>query len=382
MVVEEAFNSNVILKYYQERVDASELKADIQQSVIIVELQKIYDHLVGQSVASKSKTNHISRLVGLFKKRAVKLPVIQPQGLYVWGGVGRGKTYLVDFFYKQLPIKKKLRLHFHRFMQLIHEELNQLLSTSDPLKIVAKKISKRAALLVLDEMHVNDITDAMLLGRLFKYLFEQNVTLVTTSNSPPHSLYKDGLQRSQFLPAIHLLEQHTKVVEIGEGVDYRSQTIAETGVYQIGQGDLVDKRLGCHFFALSGVGLHHERVDILINKRHIPIKKWASGVVWFSFDVLCNTARSADDYAEIANMFHTVFISNISVMDHSMDDVARRFINLIDSFYDSRVNVLVSAEAAPEQLYVGKRLTFEFQRTVSRLIEMQSKEYISLKHLR
>jgi cell division protein ZapE len=295
--------------------------------------------------------------------------------------VGRGKTYLVDFFYKELPIKRKLRLHFHRFMQIVHEELNQLASTVDPLEMVAKNISKKADLLVLDEMHVNDITDAMLLGQLFKYLFEQKVVLVTTSNIPPHDLYKNGLQRAHFLPAIHLLEQHTKVVEMGGEIDYRTQTIVEVDAYQIGSGDLIEKRLERHFSALSGVELHNDRVDILINKRRIPIRKWAGGVVWFSFDVLCNTARSVDDYLEIATIFHTVLISDIPLMTSSMDDVARRFVNLIDSFYDLHVNLLVSAETAPEQLYVGNRLKFEFQRTASRLIEMQSKEYISLKHL-
>ncbi len=380
MVVKKEPNSGFLLKNYQKSIDAGEITVDVHQAAVMTELQKIYDTLVDQSATPKSKHKHFPNFAYLFKRRRVD-PLVTQQGLYLWGGVGRGKTYLVDFFYKQLPIKKKLRLHFHRFMQIIHEELNQLASTVDPLEIVAKNISKKAHLLVLDEMHVNDITDAMLLGQLFKYLFKQNVILVTTSNIPPHDLYKNGLQRSHFLPAIHLLEKYTKIVEMGGEVDYRTQTLVEVDAYQIGSGALLEKRLKGHFCALSGVELHNDRVDILINKRRIPIRKWAGGVVWFSFDVLCNTARAVEDYLEIANIFHTVLISDIPIMTSSMDDVARRFVNLIDIFYDLHVNLLVSAETVPEQLYMGKRLKFEFQRTASRLIEMQSKEYISLKHL-
>ncbi|MCK5812897.1 MAG: AFG1 family ATPase [Cocleimonas sp.] len=372
---------DVLLKSYQESIDVGELFADVYQRVVLVELQTIYDNLVGKIVSDKPKFNRFFDLAHLFHRKKNKSLINEKKGLYLWGGVGRGKTHLVDYFYKQLPIEKKLRLHFHRFMQLVHEELNQLPSTPDPLEVVAKKISKKTHLLVLDEMHVNDITDAMLLGRLFKYLFDQDVVLVTTSNMAPSDLYKDGFQRQQFLPAIQLLEQYTKVIEMGGDIDYRSQTIAQIGVYQIGNGALVDKRLEQYFHALSGVELHGDRVDILINQRHIPTKIWADGVVWFSFDELCNTARSVEDYMQIARIFHTVLISDIPVMDSNMDDVARRFNYLIDSFYDLHVNLLVSAEVAPEYLYTGKRLIFEFQRTASRLIEMQSKDYILLKHL-
>ncbi len=368
---------NFLLECYQSSIECGELHADPHQKKIMLQLQRIYNNVL--SPAPAGTVSHFSKLFSRTNTR--QQPSLLQKGLYLWGGVGRGKTHLVDYFYKLLPDKQKLRLHFHRFMQLVHEELQTLDGVSDPLQKVSKNIADKARILCLDEMHVNDITDAMLLGKLFQHLFEQGVVLVTTSNYPPDQLYRNGLQRERFLPAISLLEQHTTVMEMGGQLDYRSKTLEENGLYHLSSGEFSEQRLEKYFHKLSGVELHQDRTEILINKRHIPVKMWADGVVWFDFDKICISPRSASDYAEIAAFFHTVIISDIPVMDSSMDDAARRFINMIDIFYDSHVNLVVSAAAEPQAIYLSDKLAFEFQRTSSRLKEMQSEEYITAEHM-
>lgn len=372
---------NLLLECYESSIDYGELSPDPYQKLIILELQEIYNYLLVPDTAENGR-KRFGKLFAISSasKRKQQNPPVQ-KGLYLWGGVGRGKTHLVDYFYKLVPTEQKLRLHFHRFMQLAHDELKQLDGVSDPLLEVAKNIAGKARLLCLDEMHVNDIGDAMLLGRLFKHLFDQGIVLVTTSNISPDGLYKNGLQREQFLPAIKLLEEYTNVVQMGGDLDYRSRTLEENGVYHLSSGHLSEQRLQNYFHKISGMELHQDRTDILINKRRIPVKMWADGVVWFSFDELCNTPRSAMDYVQIATFFHTVLISDIPIMDSDMEDSARRFVNMIDGFYDLHVNLVVSAEAEPESLYVADKLGFEFLRTASRLREMQTEEYIAAKHL-
>lgn len=360
---------NILIEIYQNAIQHGKLSADPYQEVVLQELQLVYNHLISDSSSLQQ-----SSFASLFIRP--KITKRKHAGLYLWGGVGRGKTYLVDCFYNQLPIKKKLRLHFHRFMQLVHEELKLLDGIEDPLKQVANNLTNRAKLLCLDEMHVIDITDAMLLGRLFKHLFEKGLVLVTTSNFHPDDLYKNGLQRERFLPAIDLIKQHTKVTEMGGQVDYRRRAFEEIGVYYLSSNNDSDTLLEEHFHRLSGVEIHKDRTDIIINQRKIPVKMWNSEVVWFTFDDLCNTPRSTEDYTQIATFFQTVIISNIPVMDSSMDDAARRFINMIDTFYDMQVNIVVSADAEPEELYTSKKLKFEFQRTASRINEMQSQGYV------
>ncbi len=363
-------SNNALITAYQSSIDNGEISADPHQIKIIKELQSVYTFLINNDASQKefSLSNFFTR------SKPEKLPT----GLYIWGGVGRGKTYLVDYFYNLLPIKKKLRLHFHRFMQLVHSELATLEGVSDPLKVVAKSFSKKAKLLCLDELHVIDITDAMLLAGLFQNLFEMNVVLVTTSNFRPDDLYKNGLQRDRFLPAIELLNTHTHVTEMEGEFDYRSKTLEDIGVYYLSSSYNTEQQLEQHFRQLSGVNLQRDRTDIIINDRKIPVKMWNTEVVWFSFDDLCNTPRSTEDYTQIATFFRTVIISNIPMMDSSMDDAARRFINMIDSFYDMHVNIVVSADAEPERLYRSTRLAFEFKRTVSRINEMQSQKYIKM----
>ena len=391
-----------LLDTYDSKVEQGELTSDPHQRKILLELQSIYNEVVsryGENTDTKQKTKQGSKLNTVsyldqlfswsFNKKLTTLPV-PIKGLYIWGGVGRGKTYLVNYFYKELPIENKLRLHFHRFMQLVHDELEQLDGISDPLKTVANNLASKAHLLCLDEIHVNDITDAMLLGRLFEYLFEAGTVLITTSNIHPDDLYKQGLQRERFLPAINLLKHYTKVIEIEGDFDYRLRILEQNGVYRITDKPLSSasspqlssqKWLQVYFDKLSGVDLHKDRTSIIINKRCIPVMKWADDVVWFSFDEICNTPRSATDYTQIATFFSTVLISDIPIMDAYQDDVARRFVIMVDEFYDLHVNLIVSAAGNPEDLYSGKKLAFEFKRTASRLREMQSSKYISIRNL-
>ena len=368
---------NVLMESYHASLLKGDLSSDPDQEKIITELQFVFNTITA-SQTSITK-NYLNKLFS-WLTRAQHTPYKPIKGLYIWGGVGRGKTYLVNDFYKHIPGIKKLRLHFYRFMQLVHEDLNKLEGVADPLKTVATNLSEKTRLLCLDEIHITDITDAMLLGKLFEYLFDEGITLVATSNYPPEELYKNGLQRDRFLPAIHLLNQHTKVVRLGGNIDYRLKTLQEEGVFIIND-PLSEQQLETCFNKLSGVTLHRERTDIIINKRRIPVKKWADGIVWFSFDELCNTPRSAVDYHQIGRFFNTVMISDIPVMDSSMNDIARRFVIMIDEFYDLHVNLVISATTEPELLYTSHKLAFDFQRTASRLREMQSKQYIATRHL-
>lgn len=369
-------SSNILINHYHNKIETGLLSPDHHQLKILEELQEIYNHVIKPQTKEEQKTSFL----WLFSRKTDRLtPVTEQKGLYLWGGVGRGKTHLVDMFYEKLPIKNKLRLHFHRFMQLVHEELGILGSVEDPLKQVAGNISKETRLLCLDELHVIDITDAMLLARLLKYLFEAGIILVTTSNFHPDELYKDGLQRAKFLPAIALLKEHTKVIEMTGDTDYRTQALKKVGKYYYLNSEKSDQQLETHFKQISDVSTINERKQIFINNRHIPVIQWTRDVVWFTFEELCNTPRSSEDYRQIATFFHTVLISDIPVLTKDLDDAARRFINMIDTFYDMHINIVVSAATTPEELYEGNKLEFEFQRASSRIKEMQTFDYIKAK---
>ena len=357
---------------YLESIESGELGHDPAQQLVMQELQIIYDKVVHQETKLAPKKSFLS----FFTDRTKKQNPYPVKGLYLHGGVGRGKTHLVDFFFERLPIEKKMRLHFHRFMQIVHEELAKLDSVSDPLKQVAKIFTNKAQVLCFDEFHVIDITDAMILGRLLEHLFADGLVLVTTSNFHPDDLYKNGLQRDRFIPAINLLKEHTKLVEMGGNYDYRSEAFKELGIYYFVSDENSNERLDHHFKQLSGVELYEDREEVIINKRLIPAKKFTSDVIWFEFDDLCNTPRSTEDFIQIASFFKTVLISNIPLMDSSLDDAARRFINMIDTFYDMHINIVVSAAAQPEKIYSGKKLKFEFDRAISRINEMQTTKYI------
>lgn len=311
----------------------------------------------------------------LSKRRALE-PV---QGLYLWGGVGRGKTYLMDLFYDCLPADQRRRLHFHRFMKAAHSRLRGLRDQEDPLRVLAREWAGQARVLCFDEFFVSDIADAMILSGLLHGLIEEGVTLVATSNVPPAELYAEGLQRERFLPAIALLEKHTRVLNVDGGVDYRLRLLSRAPVYYSSADAPTEQKLAETFEALSPEREHAEPV-LEINGREIAARGVGDGVLYASFNALCQSARSTDDYVEIAKQFHTVLLANVPIMDHDCDDAARRFIALVDEFYDRSVNLIISAAAEVDLLYRGYRLDFEFRRTLSRLQEMQSHDYLALPH--
>ena len=302
------------------------------------------------------------------------------RGLYIWGGVGRGKTFLMDLFFECLPVERKRRIHFHRMMHDVHERMKTLSFVEDPLDKVAAAIAQETRVLCFDEFYVSDIGDAMILGRLLEGLFERGVTLVATSNFPPDDLYKDGLQRQRFLPAIRLLNEHTDVVNMDGGTDYRLRILQKAGTYLSPNDEAAAAKLNFFFDESASAQIEHN-TELDINGRAIRARRSAKGVVWFRFEDICDGPRSQADYIEIARWYPSVIVSGVPQFDATRDDQARRFIALVDEFYDRRVKLILSADTAIDELYAGTRLSFEFDRTVSRLIEMQSTEYLALPHL-
>ena len=301
-------------------------------------------------------------------------------GMYIWGGVGRGKTFLMDLFFETLEIEQKRRIHFHRMMHEVHERLTSLDDIEDPLDKVAEAIARETLVLCFDEFFVSDIGDAMILGRLLDGLFRRGVTLVTTSNSAPDELYDEGLQRQRFLPAIELLKTHTRVARMGSGVDYRLRLLQQAGTYLSPDDDAARIRLQ-RFFDESASSQIRSDSALEINGRDVRARRCAKGIVWFEFMDICDGPRSQNDYIEIARWYPTVLISGVPRLNHDSENQARRFIALVDEFYDRRVKLMVSAATVADSLYQGERLQFEFDRTVSRLIEMQSTHYLAAPHL-
>jgi len=302
------------------------------------------------------------------------------KGLYIWGGVGRGKTFLMDLFFENLASEKKKRIHFHRMMQDVHNRVHALDDIEDPLDTVAADIASETQVLCFDEFFVSDIADAMILGRLLDGLFRRGVTLVTTSNSRPHELYKGGLQRQQFLPAIELIENNTDVIQMRGTLDYRLRLLQKAGTYLTPDDDRALAKLNA-FFDESATSQIRENRELEINARPIVARKCAKGIVWFDFAALCDGPRSQDDYIEIARWYPVVILSGVPPLNPMRENQTRRFIALVDEFYDRRVKLIISASTTAEALYSGRRLTFEFNRTLSRLIEMQSAGYLALPHL-
>ena len=360
------------LEQYQRRVAAGELDADAAQLEAAEALTRLYHDLMSARPPPRGWRRRMQRLTGGSARPT--------QGLYLWGSVGRGKTFLMDLFFACLPFDDKLRQHFHRFMASVHGQLRQIQQQTDPLELVADDLAKQTRIICFDEFSVTDIADAMILGNLFRALFARGVVLAATSNTAPQSLYRDGLQRAQFLPAIALIESHTQILEIGGEQDYRLRALERADVYQCPRGVESETRLAAFFESIApeegqGAG------DIDILGRSIPCKRSADGVIWFDFDALCDGPRSQDDYIEIARCYQTVVVSDVPKFDVMLENQARRFIALVDEFYDRRVKLILSAEAPLESLYQGKRLKFEFRRTKSRLEEMQSHDYLASAHL-
>ena len=307
-------------------------------------------------------------------KKLINRPSI-PRGVYMYGGVGRGKSFLMDCFYNAVVLKRKTRLHFHEFMREVHRELAELQGTVNPLDELGRRISKRFRLICFDEFHVADITDAMILHRLLAALLDNGVGLVTTSNFRPDDLYPNGLHRDRILPAIALLNAQLEVLNVDNGTDYRRRTLQALKLYHTPNGPDADRAMTEAFDALAET--HDEDPTLHIEARQIQARRRAGGLVWFDFKTLCGGPRSQNDYLEIATQFHTVFLSNVPHMQVRMASEARRFTWLVDVLYDRRVKLIVSAEVPAAALYTEGPLAHEFPRTVSRLEEMQSQEYVS-----
>ena len=317
-------------------------------------------------------------LLGRLLRRSADTAGVTSRGLYLWGGVGRGKTYLMDLFHGSLRVPSR-REHFHRFMKDVHARLRGLRDVEDPLPVVAAGIAERARVLCLDELHVTDIADAMILSGLFSGLVDAGVALVFTSNAPPTDLYKDGLQRSRFLPAIALIERHCEIVNVDGGTDYRLRQLEKAPLYLVGTGQAAADALLERFEAIAGTP-GEAGGSIEIEGRTIPVRRRSEDVAWFDFEALCTGPRGAADYIEIARDYHTVLVSGVPELDATLENEARRFITMVDEFYDRAVKLVVAAAAAPDSLYRGERLHFEFERTRSRLVEMQTHAYLARAH--
>jgi cell division protein ZapE len=310
-------------------------------------------------------------------KKLINYPEI-PKGVYLVGGVGRGKSFLMDCFFGAVPLQRKTRLHFHEFMREVHRELAELQGTANPLDALAEDIAKRFKLICFDEFHVSDITDALILYRLLKALFSNGVGLVMTSNFRPDDLYPNGLHRDRIMPAIALLNQELEIVNVDNGTDYRRRSLDMVKLYHVPCGPQADAALAQAFDQLAAS--RDETPTLRIESREIQVRRKAGGVVWFDFKTLCGGPRSQNDYLEIATQFHTVLLSDVPTMPVRLASEARRFTWLIDVLYDRRVKLIMSAQVEPHALYMEGPLVHEFARTVSRLNEMQSNAFLSMQH--
>lgn len=361
---------------------------DAAQANAVDHLQRLYDELVAAPHEKKRASAPVRPVKSLMRsflgQRQSREAAEEPQlpaisGLYFWGGVGRGKTYLMDCFYESLPFEDKMRTHFHRFMQRVHLELENFKGQHNPLQLVAQRFAEEARVICFDEFFVSDITDAMILANLLEALFARDVVLVATSNIEPADLYRDGLQRTSFLPAIALLESHCEVVNVDSGVDYRLRALERARIFYTPLDESAEREMARSFQEVAGTTGQRE-AEIEINHRKMHARRLSDDVVWFEFSELCDGPRSQNDYIELARRFNSVLVSNVPRMRAGHDDQARRFIDLVDEFYDRGVKLLMSAEVPVDQLYADGRLEFEFQRTLSRLLEMQSRSYLSQPH--
>jgi len=361
---------------YKQDLTRDDFLFDAAQENAVNHLQRLYEDLQNKPLAVSGFKKVLSRWKKVYKKQDQQMI----KGLYFWGGVGRGKTYLVDTFYDSLPFENKTRVHFHRFMHRVHQELKSLSGQSDPLKIIAKRFADETQIICFDEFFVSDITDAMILGTLFEELFSHNVILVATSNIIPDELYRNGLQRERFLPAIKLINEHTLIVNVDSGVDYRLRTLEQAEIYHYPLDSQANENLK-HYFKQLSADEGHAGQSIEIHNRQLETVLVSDGVVYFDFSVLCESARSQGDYMEISQLYHTVLMANVKEMGPDSDDTTRRFIALVDEFYERNVKLIMSAELALEDLYSGGRLAFEFKRCLSRLQEMQSHDYLASEHI-
>jgi len=342
------------------------IEADPAQLVAARRLQKFYDDLLALKAARRSR----------LRKLLVRPEL--PRGVWFWGGVGRGKSFLMDCFFAAVPYERKRRVHFHAFMHEIHESLRAHRNESDPLAKVAARIARETRLMCFDEFHVSDIADAMILGRLMQALFDAGVVFCITSNYPPDGLYPNGLQRELFLPTIALLRQKLDVIEIDAGIDYRLRTLAQAEVFLSSDDAAAHAAIQRTFNAIAGGGGHTKPIEVL--GRSLPVVHRAPGVIWFDFATLCGGPRSQNDYLWLANHHHTLFLTGMPKMAADQASAARRFTWLVDVLYDHRVKLIIGAACAAEEIYTEGVQAGEFKRTVSRLIEMRSLDYLASPH--
>ncbi|MGX1959557.1 cell division protein ZapE [Serratia proteamaculans] len=369
------------LSRYQRLLAAGEYQADEVQMEAVTQLDHIYQALLQQTPAVSASVGGLrgkfNRWLGKSSETAQQRPA---QGLYMWGGVGRGKTWLMDMFFHSLPGDRKLRLHFHRFMLRVHEELTELQGQENPLEIIADGFKAQTDVLCFDEFFVSDITDAMLLATLLQALFARGITLVATSNIPPDDLYRNGLQRARFLPAIDLINQYCDVMNVDAGIDYRLRTLTQAHLYLTPLDEQTRQTMDRMFVKLAGK--EGEAAPVLqINHRPLQAIRAVDGVLAVDFHTLCEEARSQLDYIALSRLYHSVILYNVRIMGSLKENTARRFLALVDEFYERHVKLVIAAEASMFDIYQGERLKFEYQRCLSRLQEMQSEEYLKLPHL-
>jgi cell division protein ZapE len=367
------------LEWYWRFSQRNDFQTDSQQLRVLEELQRLFEELEDYRLYRAGKINRLVTNLGAGRK--------PPRGIYIWGGVGRGKSLMMDAFFKVSRHRRKRRVHFHEFMREIHARMRALSGQEDPLDIISTEIAHELRLLAFDEFHVADIADAMILARLLEFLIEKGVVLVMTSNYRPDDLYPNGLQRSRFLPAIEIIKRDLDVVELGGTTDHRRRLLDALGVYYTPIDAHADEHLAKFFEAMTKAS-YAENGALEIGGRPIAFRRRAKGVIWFDFSELFEKPRSQVDYLEIASAYHTVLVSGVKRMQATQTDVVRRFTWLVDVFYDQRVKLVLSAESQPEDLIATsasasapeRMVLKEFNRTASRLREMQSKDYFSKKH--
>jgi cell division protein ZapE len=368
------------LSRYQRLLAAGEYQADEVQMKAVTQLDHIYQALQQTPAVSAPAVGlrgKLNRWLGKSSETTQQRPA---QGLYMWGGVGRGKTWLMDMFFQSLPGDRKLRLHFHRFMLRVHEELTELQGQENPLEIIADGFKAQTDVLCFDEFFVSDITDAMLLATLLQALFARGITLVATSNIPPNDLYRNGLQRARFLPAIDLINEFCDVMNVDAGIDYRLRTLTQAHLYLTPLDEQTRLTMDRMFVKLAGK--QGEAAPVLqINHRPLQAINAVDGVLAVDFHTLCEEARSQLDYIALSRLYHSVILYNVRVMGPLKENTARRFLALVDEFYERHVKLVIAAEVSMFDIYQGERLKFEYQRCLSRLQEMQSEEYLKLPHL-
>lgn len=355
-----------LIDFYNKDLTNKKIIYDEKQVYVINELEILSNILLQKE--EKKENIFFSDIFNFLKKD-------EPLGIYIWGDVGRGKTYLVDLFFTSLLIKKKVRLHYHHFMKLIHTQLNEHYGKTNPLKIIAASLKKKYTIICLDEFFVKDIADAMQLANLFYYFFQLKIYFIITSNIIPDKLYEGGLQRQKFLPTIKLLEKHLKIININGQIDYRSSKYDKENIFFSPLSMNSFKSMKRFFLKLSSNNFERKKnIDIL--GRKISTLYLSRSIIWMDFKIICGNGRSQLDYIELATIFDTIFISGITIMTNKHEDQARRFIALIDELYDRKINIIVSSETKIDKLYQGDILTFDFRRTLSRLNEMSTRNYL------